>query len=358
MLVNDNLKNLLFILESDEEEIPSAEEVLYAGYCEDEDNIFYHATPTRNLKAIMKQGLKPGTGKGSNFSMQPGLDKWSVGKLFLSAGENTAWMWQEMIYDMVDEPVAVLQVTLNKNQMKQLKVDVKSWEEDDPCAFYITDTIKPSQIKVIDTGEEISVLQNESFSNVDSLLLFLEGRTKTDDIIEKVLKAWVEEDKKAPRGPHWFPPRELFRYREYMRRTRPDLQKSIGEKGFDPDYPIQLKFGKDGHVKIEEGNHRLKTAIQLKLDKVPVVFNFGDMAMKQPMARDIWQMRQDKELARKRSKEAERAAFNRKYGIDKAREKSAEEERKRIAALSPEERKKEEEQKQATVDELMDLLGF
>lgn len=143
-----------------------------------------------------------------------------------------------------------------------------------------------------------------------------------------------------------------------MRRTRPDLQKSMEEKGFDPKYPIQLKFGKDGHVKIEEGNHRLKTAIQLKLDKVPVVFNFGDTAIKHPIARDIAQMRIDKELARKKGKEAERTAFDRKYGLDKAREKAKEKERQRLASLSPEQRQREEEEKQATVDELMDLLGF
>lgn len=207
--------------------------------------------------------------------------------------------------------------------------------------------------------KQTKALLDESMMPVGTLIDFLfEAETKTDRILQKVLSDWVEKGKRAPEGPHWFPPRELFKYREYMRRTRPDLQKSMEEKGFDPKHPIWLNFGRNGKIKIGEGNHRLKTAIQLKLDKVPVVFHFDKYVIKHPEARDIYQMQQDKEIARKKSKEAQQAAFDRKYGVDKAREEMEKERQERLAAMSPEERAKEEEEKQKTVDDLMGLLGF
>ena len=69
-------------------------------------------------------------------------------------------------------------------------------------------------------------------------------------------------------------------------------------------------------------------------------------------------MRQDKEIARKKNKEAQRAAFNKKFGVDKAREASKRKETARLAAMSPEEQATEEAEKEKDVDKLMNLLGF
>lgn len=98
--------------------------------------------------------------------------------------------------------------------------------------------------------------------------------TSTEREIERVLEDWSERKKRAPEGPHWFPPRELFKYREFIRPSRPDLSKSMRETGFDVKHPIRLTFGRNGVVKIDEGNHRLRTAIELRLPEVPVVYRF------------------------------------------------------------------------------------
>lgn len=207
--------------------------------------------------------------------------------------------------------------------------------------------------------KQVMAMLDESAMPLEGLLSYLlEGATKTDHVIQKALKDWVEDGKKSPEGPHWFPPKELFKYREYLRRDRPDLKKSMTKKGFDPKYPIWLNFGQNGEVKIGEGNHRLKTAIQLGLDKIPVVFHFDKYVIKNAEARDIWQMKQDKELARKKSIEAQKAAFDRKYGVDKAREEMEKERQEKLAAMTPEERAQEESEKQKAVDDLMGLLGF
>ena len=152
MFVNNNLKNLLLFIES--EKIPSADEILNAGHCEDDDNIFYHATPVRNLPSILKRGLQPSSGEQVSFS---GLGDWSKGKVFVSAGGEDARMWQEMIFDEVDEPVAVLRLQLTNKQVQKLQVDKVSYQENDPCSFFLTTSIKPSQITVVDTGEDLSV---------------------------------------------------------------------------------------------------------------------------------------------------------------------------------------------------------
>lgn len=137
---------------------PDPQFVIKGDYCGSDDpkNVFYHATPTKNLPEIMKQGLKPGAGQ-DNFG--PNMSKWSGGKLFFAQGADNGRMWQEMVYDEVDEPVALIQVKLTKEEMKAIQLDQMSWEEEDPCAFYIRTSIPANRLKVVDSGESISVLQ-------------------------------------------------------------------------------------------------------------------------------------------------------------------------------------------------------
>lgn len=204
---------------------------------------------------------------------------------------------------------------------------------------------------------------DESTLSLEPLLEYLlnEGRTQTDEKLEKVLEDWVGHGKRASKGPHWFPPRELFRYREFHRRSRPDLQKSMKAKGFDPKYPIQLVFGKNGVVMVAEGNHRLKTAIQLKIDKVPVEFNFMDKVEKWQTKEDEYNMMKDKERIRQQQAKKRKEAEDRKLGLDSMEDmlqKQREKRKAELAAMSPEEREKEEEKTNKQVEDLMDLLGF
>ena len=177
-----------------------------------------------------------------------------------------------------------------------------------------------------------------------------EAKTGTDRRVKSVLEDWVERGIKASRGPHMFPPRELFRYREFHRRTRPDLQKSMKEKGFDPKRPIRLQFGKNGGVKVDEGNHRLKTAIQLELDEVPVVFEFVDEVVKGTVAKSEWQQTQDRKTLQRQQREKRRAAERKALGI---KDMTPEERAEMEAAMTPEQKAEREEQ----IEELMGLLG-
>ena len=50
------------------------------------------------------------------------------------------------------------------------------------------------------------------------------------------------------------------------------------KKGYNPNYPIMLVVGRNGIVKIGEGNHRLAIAKQLGIKTVPVEFVFYNKA--------------------------------------------------------------------------------
>jgi hypothetical protein len=152
------LQKLAGILNEQVEDRPSPLEIIDSGQCDVDDpiNIFYHAAPARLLPQIKKQGLVPGSGKQANFSS---LGKWSTGKLFVSQGEDNGRMWQEMLYDQLDEPIALLQVKLSKKELKSIQQDDASYEEGDPCSFYVVSRIPPGRLKVVDKGESISIFQ-------------------------------------------------------------------------------------------------------------------------------------------------------------------------------------------------------
>lgn len=67
---------------------------------------------------------------------------------------------------------------------------------------------------------------------------------------------------------------ELMNYLEYDRPLKQDLYNSIRNSGLKE--PIQVVVGKNGEAKVAEGNHRIKVAAELGMNKLPVYFNFYD----------------------------------------------------------------------------------
>ena len=110
---------------------------------------YYHCTPARNLKSIMKIGLIPGTGESfGNYD-------WSENKLFLSKGYEQAKSWQEILASQTtEEKVAILEVELSPIEIENLYNDDYAQEQDgNEESFYTLDSIPPNKIKVIDDGE-------------------------------------------------------------------------------------------------------------------------------------------------------------------------------------------------------------
>ena len=79
---------------------------------------------------------------------------------------------------------------------------------------------------------------------------------------------------------------DLWQYREYdwsadkHRGEKAEWEKLVAsiKKGYNPNYPIMLVVGRNGIVKIGEGNHRLAIAKQLGIKSVPVEFVFYNKA--------------------------------------------------------------------------------
>lgn len=104
--------------------------------------------------------------------------------------------------------------------------------------------------------------------------------------LEEVGRRWAQENNKAYDGVFYFPPNVLWKYREYDRRYEPkgaqeysdrvirEVTESLGEKGWSPEEPCWIIFGKNGRAKIGEGNHRLVAARSLGLREVPTRFLF------------------------------------------------------------------------------------
>jgi len=129
---------------------PSPQELCDSGICssEDSDGVeFFHCTPSKNLQAIMRDGIR--RGDGNTF---PGMDKHSSGNVFLSIGYEEAVQWQGMIAEQVLEEVAILQVSLTESQIDKLETDTAAYSDGMVCSVSIRDDIKPSQLKVMDDG--------------------------------------------------------------------------------------------------------------------------------------------------------------------------------------------------------------
>ena len=72
--------------------------------------------------------------------------------------------------------------------------------------------------------------------------------------------------------------------RDWETQRYQDLKKDIEENGFQD--PIIVTFGKNGVVKISEGNHRHEIALELGIEKIPVRFIFWQNVSK-PSAQEL-----------------------------------------------------------------------
>jgi hypothetical protein len=101
--------------------------------------------------------------------------------------------------------------------------------------------------------------------------------------LTEILECWIDSSSKVYDSdmPLWYSVSALAPYREYRRdRLRNDadgqryleLKKSISENGLRE--PLHVELGKNGVIKIGEGNHRHEIAMELGLEKVPVNLHF------------------------------------------------------------------------------------
>ena len=103
--------------------------------------------------------------------------------------------------------------------------------------------------------------------------------------LEAISKCWkdensvVYEDNVSRETPAFYPVDEITPYREYkkgeLRRDKEefeDLKNQIQKEGIKN--PITIIFGKDGKMKVGEGNHRHQIALELGMKKIPVRFDF------------------------------------------------------------------------------------
>jgi len=111
--------------------------------------LYYHATPTRNLPSIMRQGLRPGD--GAVFETRA----WSQAKVFLAQGLSAGRMWLEFVNEMTTEACTLLAVQLTLAQQAQLQVDAEARAEGDQCAFYTHVVIPPNALRVVAHAEAI-----------------------------------------------------------------------------------------------------------------------------------------------------------------------------------------------------------
>jgi hypothetical protein len=137
-------------------ESSSVYDIIDSGVCGGEDDdpdfydeLFYHATPSKLVRLILKQGLVVNRNREETFNTQG----WSKGKIFLSYGFEQAVKWQVYVAEQLLKDVAILGIRLTKDQIEKLKIDTVSEEEGDPCSFFAEYNISPNQIEVVDYGE-------------------------------------------------------------------------------------------------------------------------------------------------------------------------------------------------------------
>lgn len=102
--------------------------------------------------------------------------------------------------------------------------------------------------------------------------------------VSTVAKLWASEGKKAydDSMPQDYNPDDLWPYREFTRDVGvsydPSIKASLMANGWQSDRPCHISLGRDGSIKVGEGNHRLALSRILGITKVPVVFHFQDRA--------------------------------------------------------------------------------
>ena len=100
--------------------------------------------------------------------------------------------------------------------------------------------------------------------------------------IADVLDRWMKSGDKTYDDVFWLSPDDVWPYREYTwsrGHSRHDaaywdsLVASLSS-GWDATNSLKLIFGKNGQVKVGEGNHRLAISREIGLNLIPVEFLF------------------------------------------------------------------------------------
>jgi hypothetical protein len=124
--------------------------------------------------------------------------------------------------------------------------------------------------------------------------------------LSEVLDRWASQGQKIYDNsmPAFYTPRDLWPLREYTwtrdtaRSGHAWVQGKLVElpgplkwdamkvdlkaRGWDPKDPAHVDVGKDGNIKVGEGNHRLALAREIGLSKIPVTIHFVPNARKMP----------------------------------------------------------------------------
>ena len=158
--------------------------------------------------------------------------------------------------------------------------------------------------------------------------------------------------------PIYFHIDELLPYREYVwtrdeARQFPEewdaLKESMAAEGFLEDRPVQVYLGKNGVMKVGEGNHRLAIAQELGIEQIPVRFFWQQ---------EVWLEQQltpyekrEKALEREKQeqrRQQEREKQEREYAETEQRIQEKEEQ------MTPEELERSREE----TEDIMKLLGL
>lgn len=96
-----------------------------------------------------------------------------------------------------------------------------------------------------------------------------------DETIRQVARRWRKGDKGYDAQVHaYYSPRQLLPWLEFERPLRPELVDSLRRRGWSDRNPAIVIVGRDGRVKVGEGNHRIQAALAAGLDQIPVRFQF------------------------------------------------------------------------------------
>jgi len=106
--------------------------------------------------------------------------------------------------------------------------------------------------------------------------------------IEEAANRWKTQGHKAydDSMPVHYHIDHVWPHREYTRKREDDparwdkIHSSMKERGWDPEEPAHVEVGKNGGIKVGEGNHRLAVARSLGIKKVPVRIHFQDKVTK------------------------------------------------------------------------------
>ena len=196
--------------------------------------------------------------------------------------------------------------------------------------------------------------------------------------LREVLRRWSKEGRQLRDlgKVYQHPIREVWSVREYTwsqqgARQSPDewdaLKASMKTKGWDPKYPAIIQVGRNGVMKVGEGNHRLAVAAELGMTRVPIRFGEFYEAVHKEKQSLRYQMRamersRDPELRRIAAASKRRSKEEKRRGDKRKREKAdtearakADRDRKsdeRNAKMSPEQRKSRDRD----MDDIMKLL--